>query len=132
MSEHNLIGNFELIKRIGKGNFAEVKLARESLTKLKVAIKIIDLNKLEFEQINKLWREIEILKKLQRHHNVLRLYQVIVQHNHVYLVTEFCQKGELFEQVSCVGCECECECVNMNMNVNVNANIECVVLIEYV
>ena len=121
MSEHNLIGNFELIKRIGKGNFAEVKLARESLTKLKVAVKIIDLNKLEFEQINKLWREIEILKKLQRHHNVLRLYQVIVQHNHVYLVTEFCQKGELFEQVSCVQCECEYQ-----------YQYGCVVLIEYV
>jgi hypothetical protein len=41
-----VIGNYVLLKTIGKGNFAKVKLARHTPTGMQVAVKIIDKTKL--------------------------------------------------------------------------------------
>ncbi|TNN76680.1 MAP/microtubule affinity-regulating kinase 4 [Liparis tanakae] len=51
------IGNYRLLKTIGKGNFAKVKLARHILTGKEVAIKIIDktqLNPTSLQKVQKL------------------------------------------------------------------------------
>lgn len=47
------IGNYRLLKTIGKGNFAKVKLARHILTGREVAIKIIDKNSVESNKSTK-------------------------------------------------------------------------------
>uniref|UniRef100_A0A673ZX50 non-specific serine/threonine protein kinase n=1 Tax=Salmo trutta TaxID=8032 RepID=A0A673ZX50_SALTR len=47
------IGNYRLLKTIGKGNFAKVKLARHILTGKEVAIKIIDKNQLNPTSLQK-------------------------------------------------------------------------------
>ncbi|MBN3310011.1 MARK4 kinase, partial [Amia calva] len=48
------IGNYRLLKTIGKGNFAKVKLARHILTGREVAIKIIDKTQLNPTSLQKL------------------------------------------------------------------------------
>uniref|UniRef100_A0A8C2GG36 non-specific serine/threonine protein kinase n=1 Tax=Cyprinus carpio TaxID=7962 RepID=A0A8C2GG36_CYPCA len=70
------IGNYRLLKTIGKGNFAKVKLARHILTGKEVAIKIIDKTQLNPTSLQKLFREVRIMKTL-RHPNIVRLFEVI-------------------------------------------------------
>uniref|UniRef100_A0A3Q1BIF8 non-specific serine/threonine protein kinase n=1 Tax=Amphiprion ocellaris TaxID=80972 RepID=A0A3Q1BIF8_AMPOC len=47
------VGNYRLLKTIGKGNFAKVKLARHTLTGREVAIKIIDKTQLNPTSLQK-------------------------------------------------------------------------------
>uniref|UniRef100_A0A3Q1BVF3 non-specific serine/threonine protein kinase n=1 Tax=Amphiprion ocellaris TaxID=80972 RepID=A0A3Q1BVF3_AMPOC len=48
------VGNYRLLKTIGKGNFAKVKLARHILTGREVAIKIIDKTQLNPNSLQKI------------------------------------------------------------------------------
>ncbi|KAK1785942.1 hypothetical protein P4O66_017697 [Electrophorus voltai] len=57
--EHPHIGNYRLLKTIGKGNFAKVKLARHILTGREVAIKIIDKTQLNPTSLQK-WKQREV------------------------------------------------------------------------
>lgn len=69
------IGFYEIEQTIGKGNNAVVKLARHRITKTEVAIKIIDKRRLDPENLKKVYREIEVLKKI-KHPHIVQLYQV--------------------------------------------------------
>ena len=42
--------------------------------------------------------EIDILKNLT-HPNILRLFEVFEDKKNIYLVTEFCEGGELFDEI---------------------------------
>lgn len=55
------IGKYRLLKTIGKGNFAKVKLAKHVPTGKEVAIKIIDKTQLNPGSLQKLFREVRIL-----------------------------------------------------------------------
>ncbi|XP_046630920.1 serine/threonine-protein kinase SIK3-like isoform X3 [Daphnia pulicaria] len=90
------IGHYELLKTIGKGNFAVVKLAVHRITKSKVAIKIVDKTKLDEDNLNKTKREVEVMKKL-KHPNIIKLYQVIDTDDTLFLVTEYVPGGEIFD-----------------------------------
>ncbi|XP_020618240.1 serine/threonine-protein kinase MARK2-like isoform X2 [Orbicella faveolata] len=63
------IGKYRLIKTIGKGNFAKVKLAKHVPTGKEVAIKIIDKTQLNPSSLQKLFREVRIMKFLD-HPNI--------------------------------------------------------------
>ena len=60
---------------LGKGNFAVVRLGIHRLTKTKVAVKIVDKADLESDNLQKITREIEIMRRLS-HPTIIRLYQV--------------------------------------------------------
>ena len=70
------IGKYRLLKTIGKGNFAKVKLAKHIPTGKEVAIKIIDKTQLNPGSLQKLFREVRIMKTLD-HPNIVKLFQVI-------------------------------------------------------
>ena len=42
--------------------------------------------------------EIDILKNLD-HPNIVKLYEVFEDNKHIYLVTELCTGGELFDEI---------------------------------
>ncbi|XP_045508617.1 MAP/microtubule affinity-regulating kinase 4 isoform X2 [Colias croceus] len=92
------VGNYELEKTIGTGNFAVVKLATHVITKSKVAIKIIDKSRLDEDNLKKTFREIAIMKRL-RHPHIVRLYQVMESTHTLYLVTEYAPNGEIFDHL---------------------------------
>lgn len=52
------VGKFRLMKTLGKGNFAKVKLAKHIPTGEEVAIKIIDKTQLNPSALQKLTREV--------------------------------------------------------------------------
>lgn len=54
------IGKYRLLKTIGKGNFAKVKLAKHVPTGKEVAIKIIDKTQLNPGSLQKLFREVSL------------------------------------------------------------------------
>uniref|UniRef100_A0A8C6TZS0 non-specific serine/threonine protein kinase n=1 Tax=Neogobius melanostomus TaxID=47308 RepID=A0A8C6TZS0_9GOBI len=76
------VGNYRLLKTIGKGNFAKVKLARHILTGREVAIKIIDKTQLNPNS----------LQKVQ-----LKLFEVIETERTLYLIMEYASGGEVFD-----------------------------------
>ncbi|KAG8449280.1 hypothetical protein GDO86_016084 [Hymenochirus boettgeri] len=90
------IGNYRLLKTIGKGNFAKVKLARHILTGREVAIKIIDKTQLNPTSLQKLFREVRIMKILN-HPNIVKLFEVIETEKTLYLVMEYASGGEVFD-----------------------------------
>uniref|UniRef100_A0A8C7U6K0 non-specific serine/threonine protein kinase n=1 Tax=Oncorhynchus mykiss TaxID=8022 RepID=A0A8C7U6K0_ONCMY len=72
------IGNYRLLKTIGKGNFAKVKLARHVLTG------------------KELFREVRIMKLLN-HPNIVKLFEVIETEKTLYLIMEYASGGEVFD-----------------------------------
>uniref|UniRef100_A0A669CNH1 MAP/microtubule affinity-regulating kinase 3 n=1 Tax=Oreochromis niloticus TaxID=8128 RepID=A0A669CNH1_ORENI len=90
------VGNYRLLKTIGKGNFAKVKLARHMLTGREVAIKIIDKTQLNPNSLQKLFREVRIMKILN-HPNIVKLFEVIETERTLYLVMEYASGGEVFD-----------------------------------
>uniref|UniRef100_A0A8C1T917 non-specific serine/threonine protein kinase n=1 Tax=Cyprinus carpio TaxID=7962 RepID=A0A8C1T917_CYPCA len=88
---HPLIGNYRLLKTIGKGNFAKVKLARHILTGSEVAIKIIDKTQLNPTSLQKV--RFTFNTKLC----MLKLFEVIETEKTLFLVMEYASGGEVFD-----------------------------------
>uniref|UniRef100_A0A3B4Y5G8 non-specific serine/threonine protein kinase n=1 Tax=Seriola lalandi dorsalis TaxID=1841481 RepID=A0A3B4Y5G8_SERLL len=89
------VGFYDIERTLGKGNFAVVKLARHRITKTEVAIKIIDKTQLDAVNLEKIYREVQIMKMLD-HPHIIKLYQVMETKNMLYLVTEYAKNGEIF------------------------------------
>uniref|UniRef100_A0A8C1D2G2 non-specific serine/threonine protein kinase n=1 Tax=Cyprinus carpio carpio TaxID=630221 RepID=A0A8C1D2G2_CYPCA len=83
------VGNYRLLKTIGKGNFAKVKLARHVLTGREVSRYI-------FNVTHSLFREVRIMKVLN-HPNIVKLFEVIETEKTLYLIMEYASGGEVFD-----------------------------------
>ncbi|KAM6972484.1 serine/threonine-protein kinase MARK1 [Aplochiton taeniatus] len=90
------LGNYRLLKTIGKGNFAKVKLAKHVLTGRQVAVKIIDKTQLNPTSLQKLFREVSVMKNLN-HPNIVKLFEVIETEKTLYLIMEYASGGEVFD-----------------------------------
>ena len=87
------IGNYVLGKTLGKGTFGKVKLAEQTLTGEKVAIKILEKDRIiDVADVERVSREIHILK-LIRHPNIIQLYEIIETPKQLFLVMEYMQNG---------------------------------------
>ncbi|EGR31880.1 protein kinase domain protein [Ichthyophthirius multifiliis] len=91
------VGNFIIGKTIGKGTFGKVKLGIHKITNEKVAVKILDKNKIiDNTDKKRLQREIQILRKI-RHPNIIQLYEIIESQKQMFLFMEYAPNGELFD-----------------------------------
>lgn len=96
------VGFYEIIRTLGKGNFAVVKLAKHKVTKTQVAIKIIDKTRLSPSNLEKIYREVQIMKLLN-HPHIIKLYQVMETKDMLYIVTEYAKNGEMFDHLTSNG-----------------------------
>jgi len=93
------VGPFLLGETIGRGSIGRVKLAVHKETGFKVAIKIVDkekINEVNPHLLQKIEREI-VLMKLLNHRNILKLYEVYETSKYLFLILEYAEGGELFE-----------------------------------
>lgn len=103
------IGHYILGETLGFGTFGKVKTAKHHLSGHKVAVKILNRNKIKnLDVVGKIRREIQNLK-LFRHPHIIKLYQVISTPSDIFMVMEYVSGGELFEYIVKHGRLCEDE-----------------------
>ena len=96
--DYLLINNYELKSDIGEGNFGKVKLGIFKKTGEEFAIKIINKDKMKKKMKNILFKENEIITKFN-HINIVYVFQIIEEESNIYIVMEYCSKGELFDYI---------------------------------
>lgn len=82
-------------KKLGEGSFGTVLLVTHKQLKIKRALKIID--KQTGSSSNPI-DELELLKKLD-HQNILKLLEYYESKKKWYIVTEYFEGGELFDEI---------------------------------
>ena len=97
--KEKIMCDFIIKQVIGEGTFATVRLAINKQTGEKVAIKIMEKNKIiQNEDKIRIEREIKVLKNL-RHPNIVHLYSVIQTEEKIYLIMEYVKGKELFDYI---------------------------------
>ncbi|ORZ02917.1 hypothetical protein BCR43DRAFT_510049 [Syncephalastrum racemosum] len=91
------VGYYSLGETIGEGTYGKVKLGTHKLTGRRVAVKRISKQHAPI-----MAREIHHHRQL-RHPNIVTLYEVIVTESSVYVVSEYCPNGELFDALTSCG-----------------------------
>ncbi|RFU34627.1 hypothetical protein B7463_g1708, partial [Scytalidium lignicola] len=92
--ERITVGSFVVEDEIGKGSFASVFRGRHKSTGALVAVKSVNLSKLNKKLKENLYCEIEILKGLH-HPHIVALIDCRETTSHIHLVMEFCELGDL-------------------------------------
>ena len=93
------IGQFILGEKLGQGTFGVVVLGTHQLTGEKVAVKILEKEKIIQEaDKTRIEREIKILKNM-RHNNIVHLYDVKETASSLYIIMEYVQGKELFDYI---------------------------------
>ncbi|XP_038608315.1 5'-AMP-activated protein kinase catalytic subunit alpha-2 isoform X2 [Tachyglossus aculeatus] len=93
------IGHYVLGDTLGVGTFGKVKVGEHQLTGHKVAVKILNRQKIRsLDVVGKIKREIQNLK-LFRHPHIIKLYQVISTPTDFFMVMEYVSGGELFDYI---------------------------------
>merc|ERR1719223_391967 len=96
------LNEFEVLDReagrsLGKGSFGVVRRVRRKGTDDVYALKTMQKAEvIEGELVDQVEREIQVQKNL-KHENVLRLYKHFEDEETVYLLLEYCAKGELYQ-----------------------------------
>ncbi|KAJ9116920.1 hypothetical protein QFC22_004578 [Naganishia vaughanmartiniae] len=86
-----VVGGYTLGRVIGEGTYGSVHIATHRLTGTRCAVK-----KIPKALTAQLTREIHH-HRLLHHSNILHLYEVLATENHIWLVSELCTGGELFD-----------------------------------
>lgn len=96
---HPLLSGYIIEKDLGEGTFGKVKLAIHKESNEKVAIKVLEKEKIiEESDRERISREIQILK-LIRHPNIVQMYEIIEDEQNLYLVMEYAHGGELYDYI---------------------------------
>lgn len=82
--------------KLGKGSYGSVYLSTHRMTGDERAVKVMNVDRVTSYYLRKLHTEIAILRRVD-HPNIIRLHDVFFGRRSVYLVTELCRGGELFE-----------------------------------
>lgn len=88
-----MVGNYTLQRTIGEGTFGRVRRATHRLTNTHVAVKQVPK-----AHIASLTREIHHHRRIH-HPNIVQLFEVIETESNIWLVSELCSGGELYDYV---------------------------------
>ena len=92
----NISKEYTFGKTVGEGAFGKVRLAVHKATKQTRAVKILQKSKIDMKD---LLNEIDILSKLT-HPNIMQIYEIFDDNVNLYIVSEYCKGGELFDIIS--------------------------------
>lgn len=89
---------YDIVKRIGEGSFGKVYLGLQKLTNRLVAIKRLEkINCKDEITRKKILSEVNIQKTMFGHPNIIKLYEVFENKQHVYFVMEYAANGDLLK-----------------------------------
>ncbi len=93
------VGKYEIGNTLGQGSFGKVKLATNTETGQQVAIKILDKEKIQKQNMGaQIKKEISIMKMV-KHSFVVKLYEVLASRSKIFIVLELVTGGELFDKI---------------------------------
>lgn len=91
----NFMRIYKIKEKIGEGGFGKVYLAQQKFTNHYFAIKIFRQSFFSAKNLNHLYKEIEILKKLD-HPNIIKLYSnFVLDYDRIVLILEYISGGTL-------------------------------------
>ena len=92
--------SYELGRELGRGEFGITHLCTDKSNGDEFACKSISKKKLRTAvDIEDVRREVEIMKHLPKHPNIVSLKDTYEDDNAVHLVMELCEGGELFDRI---------------------------------
>uniref|UniRef100_K3WNX6 non-specific serine/threonine protein kinase n=1 Tax=Globisporangium ultimum (strain ATCC 200006 / CBS 805.95 / DAOM BR144) TaxID=431595 RepID=K3WNX6_GLOUD len=93
------VGKYEIGKTLGEGTFGKVKYAVNTETDERVAIKVLDKEKIQKQNMGaQIKKEISIMKMV-RHKHVVVLREVLASRTKIFIVLELITGGELFDKI---------------------------------
>ncbi|KAI9243903.1 kinase-like domain-containing protein [Phascolomyces articulosus] len=93
-----VIGDYQLLEELGHGSYGSLFLGQSHKDGSYVAVKILSKSGLDHEQLKLQQLEADIQSELN-HPNILRLHSVIPTEDHIFMVMELCDQGDLFDFV---------------------------------
>ena len=91
------MGNYEIGRFLGKGNFGAVMEAVHVASGQRCAVKVLPMSKDNEEYV---LREIQAMRTANGHVNTLNLYEVFQSETRVFLVLELAPGGDFFDTIS--------------------------------
>eukprot|EP00041_Stephanoeca_diplocostata_P025131 m.651500 g.651500 ORF g.651500 m.651500 type:complete len:515 (+) comp22676_c3_seq3:342-1886(+) len=93
-----ICGMYTFMETIGIGSDAIVRRACHTITNDSVAVKIIKKDGFTPEELEKMRREVNIMRMIE-HKHVVRLYQVLETESKLYMFLEFGEGGDLQQHI---------------------------------
>ncbi|KAL1566619.1 Calcium-dependent protein kinase 18 [Salvia divinorum] len=98
--EKDFDARFTIGKLLGHGQFGYTYVAVDNRNGDRVAVKRIEKNKMVLPiAVEDVKREVEILKELDGHENVVQFHNAFDDDSYVYIVMELCEGGELLDRI---------------------------------
>ncbi|KAK1400512.1 Calmodulin-domain kinase CDPK protein [Heracleum sosnowskyi] len=103
-SGNNISSRYRIGRELGRGEFGVTYECIDIANGEKVACKKISKDKLRTEiDVEDVRREVEIMKHLPSHPNIVAYKDVFEDKEAIYLVMELCRGGELFDRIAARG-----------------------------
>lgn len=97
--EGSVTQKYKLLEILGSGGFGQVwKAHLKGSPKTLRAVKIIIKSKTNNEEISRIKEEVKIMSKID-HPNVVSFYEYFEDSSKLYIVSEICDGGELFDKI---------------------------------
>ncbi|KAI4345724.1 hypothetical protein L6164_012822 [Bauhinia variegata] len=98
-SAATVLGKYRLTRLLGRGSFAKVYQGESLIDNSSVAVKIIDKAKTDAVMEPRIVREVDAMRRLQHHPNIIKIYEVMATKSKIYFIVEFAVGGELFSKI---------------------------------
>lgn len=93
-----IVENYVLERVIGKGQFGQVYKGYHKITKMDIAVKSVSRKNLRGKFYELLENEIKVLKCCNNN-NIIKLYDIKKTANNIYLMIEYCNEGDLYQNL---------------------------------
>uniref|UniRef100_A0A7N0UF81 non-specific serine/threonine protein kinase n=1 Tax=Kalanchoe fedtschenkoi TaxID=63787 RepID=A0A7N0UF81_KALFE len=96
----DILEHYDLGRELGRGEFGITYMCTDIATGERLACKSISKSKLKTPvDIEDVRREVEIMKHLPKHPNIVTLKKTFEDDHAVHIVMELCEGGELFDRI---------------------------------